>query len=455
VIPRRLSEVGAAVGGSVVGEDLEVRTVATDSRRLEPGSLFVAIRGERADGHAFVADAFAAGASAAVVERVPDGAPGPFVVVEDTGRGLLDLAADERRRRPGLRVVGITGANGKTSTKDLAAAVLGQRFRTSASPASFNNEVGLPMTLFGAAADAEVLVAELGARREGDVALLCAIARPDIVVVTNVGVAHMEIFGSWAAIERASAEPVDALGEDGVAILNADDPVVRALAPRARGRILTFGVAERADVRASDVKLDEDGRASFTLEAAGDRETVELAVPGEHMVSNALAAAACGLVLGVSAAECAAALKDATVSAWRMETFTNRDGVRIVNDAYNANPESMAAGLKAARWMARGRRLAAVLGHMAELGPIAFEEHERLGELVVRIGVERLVTVGDPARSVARAALREGQQPGDLASYDDAAAAAEDIRAWARDGDVVFLKGSRVAGLERVAEVLR
>jgi UDP-N-acetylmuramoyl-tripeptide--D-alanyl-D-alanine ligase len=309
--------------------------------------------------------------------------------------------------------------------------------------------------LLGAPPDVEVIVAEMGARRTGDVALLCDIARPDAAVVTNVGVAHMEIFGSWDVIERASAEPVEALDGDAVAILNADDADVRGYASRTRARVVTFGVGEGADVHAADVVMDDEARASFVLEADGARETVELAVPGEHMVSNALAAAASGIAHGVSPAECAAALKDARVSAWRMETTTNDRGVIVVNDAYNANPESMAAGLKAARWIARDRRLVAVLGHMAELGPISLEEHERLGELVVRVGVERLVTVGELARPISRAALREGQLPGDLASYDDADDAIEDVRAWAREGDVVFLKGSRVAGLERVAEALR
>jgi UDP-N-acetylmuramoyl-tripeptide--D-alanyl-D-alanine ligase len=203
------------------------------------------------------------------------------------------------------------------------------------------------------------------------------------------------------------------------------------------------------------VTLGDDGRASFTLEAGGERERVELGVAGEHMVPNALGAAACGLELGLSVPECAAALKGARVSPWRMETSTTDDAVVLLNDAYNANPESMAAGLKTARWIARRSRLAAVLGHMAELGPIAVEEHERLGELIVRVGVERLITVGEPARAIARAAIREGQLEEDVASYDDPEEAAADVRAWARPGDVVLVKGSRVAGLERVAEALR
>jgi UDP-N-acetylmuramoyl-tripeptide--D-alanyl-D-alanine ligase len=441
---RTLTEVAAVVGGRAEGDDVAITSVVTDSRAGRVGALFVALRGERHDGHGFIDSAREHGAVACLVERadaVPTGTPA--IVVSDTGRALLALAADEREHMPDTRVVAVTGANGKTSTKDLAAAVCAQRYRIHASPRSFNNEVGLPLTLLDAPEGSEVIVAEMGARREGDVALLCEIARPDVAVVTNIGVAHMEIFGSWESIERAGAEPVETLDADAVAILNADDAVVRGYASRTRGRVVTFGTSEDADVRAVDLEMDAEARASFVL-----------AVPGEHMVSNALAAAASGIALGISPAECAAGLKDARVSAWRMETTTNERGVVVVNDAYNANPESMAAGLKAARWIARGRRLVAVLGHMAELGPISLEEHQRLGELVVRVGVERLVTVGEPARPIARAALREGQLPGDLASYDLADDAIEDVRAWAREGDVVFLKGSRVAGLERVAEAL-
>jgi len=453
VIERPLSEIAAAVRGTLRGPDAFVSAVGIDSRAVGPGSLFVAIAGERVDGHDFVADAFERGAVAAVVHR-PEIA-GPVIEVPDTGRALRDLAADERGRMRGARVVGITGSNGKTSSKDLAAAVVGTRLRTHASPASFNNEIGLPLTLLGAAPGIEMVVAEMGSRREGDVRLLCDVARPDAVVVTNVGLAHMGIFGSWDAIVRAGAEAVEWLGTDGTAILNADDPVARSYADGSDANVITFGVDPGADVRAEDVELAADARATFTLHSGGEREPVALAVPGEHMVSNALAAAAVGRWAGLTLAECAAALKGAGVARWRMETFTGASGVVIVNDAYNANPESMAAALKAARWIAEGTRLAAVLGHMAELGPIAFEEHERLGELVVRIGVERLVTVGDEARAIARAAIREGQLPEDVATYDDPMGAADDVRAWANPGDVVLVKGSRVAGLERAADALR
>jgi UDP-N-acetylmuramoyl-tripeptide--D-alanyl-D-alanine ligase len=453
VIERRLSEIATAVGGTLRGPDGLATAVTTDSRSVAPGTVFVAIAGERLDGHDFVADALARGAIGAVVHR--SGIDGPTIEVADTGRALLDLAADERGRMTGARVVGITGSNGKTSAKDLAAAVLSARYRTHASPASFNNEVGLPTTLLGAEPSTEMVVAEMGARREGDVELLCEVARPDAVAVTNVGLAHIGVFGSWEAIVRAGEEPVRWLGADGTAILNADDPIVRGYADACRGGVLTFGTSAGADVRADDVAVADDGRASFVLSAGGDRETVELGVPGEHMVSNALAAASVGRWAGLTVAECAAALKGAAISRWRMETFTTDTGVVVINDAYNANPESMAAALKAARRMATGTRLAAVLGHMAELGPVSLDEHERLGELVVRIGVERLVTVGEPALAIARAAVREGQLPEDVATYDEPAEAAGDVRAWVRAGDVVLLKGSRVAALERVAEALR
>jgi UDP-N-acetylmuramoyl-tripeptide--D-alanyl-D-alanine ligase len=378
-----------------------------------------------------------------------------LVVVPDPGHALLALAADERSRMGEATIVGITGANGKTSTKDLTAAILATRFRTHASPASFNNEIGLPMTLLGAPPDVEVVVAEMGARHEGDVTMLCDVARPQLVVVTNVGVAHMEIFGSWDAIVRAGSEPVAWLGEQGTAILNADDPVVLGYGERTGSRVLTFGLDGSAEVRAVDVRLDEVGRATFELVHGGERGLVRLAVAGEHMVPNALAAVACGIALGLSVAECATGLEGARISAWRMETFRTTDGVTVVNDAYNANPESMAAALKAARWMAGHGRLAAVLGHMAELGPISLEEHERLGELIVRVGVERLVTVGDEATAIARAAIREGQLAEEVAICEGPEEAEAQLRVWARSGDVVLLKGSRVVGLERLAEALR
>jgi UDP-N-acetylmuramoyl-tripeptide--D-alanyl-D-alanine ligase len=425
-------------------------SVVIDSQAARPGSVFFAMRGEHRDGHDFVGDAIAHGASGVVVSRAVDAIPA--VVVEDVGRSLLALAADDRGRRADATVIGVTGANGKTSVKDFAASILQGSFLTHASPASFNNEIGLPLTLLGAPDGVEVILAEMGARHVGDHRVLCQVARPDAVVVTNIGVAHLDLFGSWEAIIEASAEPLVALSETGTAILNADDAQVRDLARRTTARVVMFGLSPAAEVRAEDVRLDDEGLPTFTLVTGGEHERVDLAMPGEHMVSNALAASACGIALGLSAAECAAALKGAHVSPWRMETFTTSVGVRVVNDSYNANPESMAAGLRAARWMARGGRLGVVVGRMAELGPVSAAEHEKLGELVVRLSVDHLVTVGEQARAVARAAVREGALPEAVASYETREEAAADIVRWAGSGDVVLIKGSRVEGLERVAE---
>jgi UDP-N-acetylmuramoyl-tripeptide--D-alanyl-D-alanine ligase len=442
--------VADAVGGALAGDPaIAVTAVATDSRSVEAGAVFVALHGERLDGHAFLAEAFERGAVAAIVDEDRP-IEGPAVRVADTGEALLALAADERNRFEGT-VVAVTGANGKTSTKDLATAVVATNRSTHASPSSFNNEVGLPMTLLGAPPRTEVIVAELGARRIGDVRRLCEVARPHVAVVTNIGVAHIEIFGSWSAIVEAGAEPVEALGTDGVAILNADDPVVAGYASRTAARVVTFGRAAGADVRAESVQLAPDGRASFDLRMDGQRARVTLAVPGEHMVPNALAASAIGRTLGVAAEAAGAALERARVTRWRMETSETAGGVRILNDAYNANPESVAAALKTARWMAGDGRLIAVLGPMAELGALTAEAHERVGELAARLRVDRLITIGPDAKAIAVAGVREGLEPDAAADYDDLDAALADVVAVARPGDVVLVKGSRVAGLEVLA----
>lgn len=446
---RTLADVAEAVGGSVIGAaGVAVHAVETDSRLAGPGTLFVALTGDRLDGHAFVEDALARGASAAMVRR--DGPVAePAVLVEDTGRALLALAADERRGFAG-EVVAITGANGKTSTKDMTAAVCATTFRTYASPASFNNEVGVPRTLLGAPDDTEVLVAELGARHVGDVRLLCDVAHPRIAVITNVGVAHIEVFGSWDAIVEAGAEPVEALPPDGIAVLNADDPVVASYAARTGARVVTVGRGDAA-VRADDVTVARDGRASFTVLDDAGRARVQLPVPGEHMVGNALAAIAVGRSLGIDLALCAGAIADARLMPWRMQTTTTGAGVTVVNDAYNANPESVAAALKTARWMAADARLVAVLGQMAELGSIAAVEHERIGELAARLPVDRLITIGPDAKAIAVASVREGVEPDHVADYDDVDAAVADVLGAVGPGDVVLVKGSRVAGLEQLA----
>jgi UDP-N-acetylmuramoyl-tripeptide--D-alanyl-D-alanine ligase len=460
---RSPQEVAAAVGGRLRGtarggSGSVLRRVVVDSRAVEPGDLFVALAGERADGHLFVSEAMARGAGAALVRRdAIVGLPGlePLIEVEDPARALLDLARDERNRSK-ARVVGITGSTGKTCTKDFAAAVLATRYRVVASPASFNNEIGLPLTMLSAGEDTEVLVCEMGSRGRGHIRMLCDVAKPDVGIVTNVGVAHMELFGSPEVLREAKAELPEALPPDGTAVLNADDPVVRSYADRTAAAVFLFGFGSDASVRAEDVALDPiTGRARFTLVMPGGASPAVLPVAGEHMVPDALAAAAGGLAVGVPLEDCARGLSRARISSGRMEVFETADGIRVVDDAYNANPTSVAAALKAARSMAASGRCLAVLGPMAELGAVAADEHDRVGELVVRLGIDALITVGADAEAIAIAAEREGLEAGRVHRCADVRGAAEAVRSLARPGDVVLIKASRVARLERIAEALR
>ncbi|HEV3474190.1 MAG TPA: UDP-N-acetylmuramoyl-tripeptide--D-alanyl-D-alanine ligase [Actinomycetota bacterium] len=451
--PRSLSAVAAAVGGRLQGEDATVTGAAVDSRQVRPGDLFVALPGARNDGHEFVDAAFAAGAAGVVRSRPHDGAR-PSVIVDDTGEALRALAGHERRNMDGP-VVGVTGSTGKTSVKDLIAAVLATRHRVGVSPRSYNTEVGVPLTLLNLSPDTEIAVLEMGSRGKGHIATLCDIARPDFGVVTNVGLAHLEMFGSPEAVGEAKRELVEALPATGTAVLNADDPVVRTFAGHTRARVLQYGTDAAADIRGENLVLDRAGRPSFTLRTPSGTEHVELGVVGEHMAWNALAAAGCGVALGLSAGECAAGLKEARLSPWRMDVFEGRDGVTVVNDAYNANPSSMAAALKAARWMAGDGRCLAVLGEMAELGDVSDREHERIGELIARLGIDALVTVGPRARVIGAGAVREGVDAERVIATDTLDEAVDAVRGAARPGDVVLVKGSRVAGLERVAEALR
>jgi UDP-N-acetylmuramoyl-tripeptide--D-alanyl-D-alanine ligase len=461
VRPRTLEEIAAAIGGGLRAPGAEratALTVTTDSRTARPGALFVALAGESSDGHVFVRAALEAGAAGALVRSgAPvEGDPARLIEVDDPALGLLDLARDERSSIGGL-VVGVTGSTGKTCTKDFLASVLGQRFRVVASPASFNNEVGLPLTLLSVAPDTEAIVCEMGARGPGHIRLLCEVAQPSFGVVTNVGVAHMELFGSPEVLRDSKAELPESLPADGAAILNADDPVVRSYRDRTPARTVLYGVGyDDADVRGRDVTLErETGRAGFVLVTPEGAAAVRLPVPGEHMVPNALAAAAAGWAAGMSAEEIARGLETASVSAGRMQVFDMPGGVRLIDDAYNANPASMAAALRAARWMAGDGRCVAVLGHMAELGPISVEEHERVGELLVRLGIDELVTVGEQATVIAVGAEREGVEPQRIHRASSAEDALEVLRELVRPGDVVLVKASRVARLERLAEALR
>jgi UDP-N-acetylmuramoyl-tripeptide--D-alanyl-D-alanine ligase len=458
VIPLTVAQVAAAVGGVLADAPdpgaLVRGPVVADSRRAAPGALFVAVPGDHVDGHDYAPAASAAGAVAVLAAR-PVGVPA--VVVGDTVAALGRLASAVLARLPGLTVVAVTGSSGKTTTKDLLAALLARLGPTVAPPASYNNEIGHPLTVLRAAADTRFLVLETSARGPGHIAHLCAIAPPRLGVVLNVGSAHLGEFGSREAIARSKAELVEALPADGVAVLNADDPLVSAMAERTRARVVGVGRSPHAAVRAEDERLDDRARPAFRLVTAAGRAPVTLRLYGEHHVGNALAAAAVALELGLPLAEVAAGLDAATpASRWRMEVTDRPDGVTVVNDAYNANPESMRAALKALAAIGRTgrRRTWAVLGEMAELGAAAGEEHDALGRLAVRLDIARLVAVGPNARRISAGAGLEGSWANESTWVPDVAAAVALLRAELAPGDVVLVKASRVARLERVAAAL-
>jgi len=456
VIPLSLAEIAVAVGGTLAdAPDPAVRVsadVELDSRRIVPGGLFVALRGERVDGHEHAAGAVAAGA-VGVLAAHPVGVPA--VVVPDVQAALGSLASAVLARLPGLVVAGVTGSSGKTSTKDLIAQLLSRLGPTVAPPGSFNNELGHPYTVLRSTVDTRYLVLEYSARGIGHIAALARIAAPRIAAVLNVGSAHLGKFGSRDAIATAKGELIEALPADGVAVLNADDPLVAAMAARTAARVVPFGTSAAATIRADEVRLDEAGRPGFRLVTPAGAVTVQLGLYGAHQVSNSLAATAIALELGLPLADVGAGLAAAKpLSRWRMEVTERPDGVLVVNDAYNANPESMRAALTALRTMARARRCWAVLGQMAELGAGADAEHGALGRYATGLGVDRLVVVGPEAAPVHAAAAADGSWRGESVQVPDVGAAVRLLRRDVRPGDVVLVKASRAAGLERIAEAL-
>ncbi|MGY1643802.1 UDP-N-acetylmuramoyl-tripeptide--D-alanyl-D-alanine ligase [Geodermatophilus sp. SYSU D00703] len=453
MIPLSLSEVAEAAGGRLAsGAGTVTGKVTVDSRTVTLGDLFVAVPGERVDGHDFLAAAAAAGAVAALATRPDDALP--CVVVDDPVAALGRLAAAVHARLAAgrLTTLGITGSSGKTSTKDLLGQVLATAGPTVSPPGSYNNDIGLPLTVLDADETTRFLVLEMGSRGPGHIARLCRVARPDVGVVLNVGSAHLGEFGSPEGIAAAKGELVEALPEEGTAVLNADDPRVLGMASRTRARVLTTGRGADADVRADDVVLDETGLARFTLAAAGASAPVGLQVVGEHQVANALSAAAAAVAAGLSLPDVAAALSAAVSrSRWRMEIARRADGVTVVNDAYNANPESMRAAL-AALTRLPGQRRIAVLGAMAELGPGAAGEHERLGRDAVAAGVDLVVAVGPDAVGIARGASAAGARQDEGAVHvPDRAAARQLLTEVVVPGDVVLVKASRSYGLEVLA----
>ncbi len=442
------AEIAHHAGGVVTGApDAVVTSWAFDSRALDPGACFVALNGDR-DGHDFVAAAFAAGATVAMVSRpLPGVTPPPgaaLVQVDDVLRRLQELAGAARIARPELRVVAVTGSAGKTSTKDLLAAILAP-LGCYASPASYNNEFGLPITLLNAPADVGVVVAEMGERYPGDIAALCAIARPAVGIVTNVGFAHAEHLGGPEGAANAMGEMLAALPAGGLAVLNADDEWTPTLAAAPGVDVVTVGTAAGADYRIEDIELDEHLHPTFVL--SGRR--FEVPLHGEHQVVNAaLAVVAAHVGFGVDLDLAAGALAAVRPASWRLELQITPDGVTILNDAYNANPASMDAALRAlARIPTTGRRIA-VLGEMHELGTHSGEAHAAVGRRVAELGIDVLIGVGAGGRAIADAA---SVAVAEISFADDAGEALSVVAAVAVAGDTVLVKASRAVGLEVVA----
>jgi UDP-N-acetylmuramoyl-tripeptide--D-alanyl-D-alanine ligase len=456
VIALSIAEIAAITGGTPrgAGDPAAVVTgpVVIDSRQATPGALFAALSGERADGHDFAAAAVAKGAVAVLGSRPVDGVP--VIVVQDVTAAVASLAHATVGRLPGATVVGITGSSGKTSTKDLTAQLVERLGPTIAPEGTLNNELGLPLTVLRADEGTRYLVLEMSARGPGHIAALCDIAPPRIGAVLNVGRAHAGEFGSMEVVAKAKGELPEALPADGVAVLNADDPRVIAMAERTRARVMTFGSA--GDVRATGISLDDLGRASFRLVMPDGSAPVTLRLHGAHHVANALAAATIAAELGMAVPDITDALSAATArSKKRMELHERPDGVLVVNDAYNANPDSMKAAIEALAHMTRGRRRGfAVLGHMAELGDISVPSHAEVGRLAAQAGVTGLIAVGDDASPVLDGARAEAGWHGEALAAPDAPAAVAVLRNLLRPGDVVLVKASKSAGLWEVADGL-
>ncbi|MDF3340517.1 UDP-N-acetylmuramoyl-tripeptide--D-alanyl-D-alanine ligase [Mycolicibacterium septicum] len=463
-------------------------TVEFDSRAIGPGGLFLALPGARSDGHDFAPAAVASGAAVVLAAR-PVGVPAIVVSPEpgaaDAASGALEFDTDGSGAAvlaalaklaaavaaelvaDGLTIIGVTGSSGKTSTKDLLAAVLEPLGQVIAPPGSFNNELGHPWTVLRATPETDYLILEMSARHPGNIAALAAIAPPQIAVVLNVGTAHLGEFGSREAIANTKAELPQAVPASGVVILNVDDTAVAAMAAKTAARVVRVSrePGSEVDVWAGPVALDDLARPRFTLHANGGEVEVALAVHGDHQVGNALCAAAVALQCGAGLDQVAAALAGAgPVSRHRMQVGTRADGVTVINDAYNANPDSMRAGLKALAWMSRQspgdlhgkRRSWAVLGEMAELGDDAITEHDAIGRFAVRLDVSRLIVVGTgrTMNAMHHGAVMEGSWGSESTMVDDADGALAVLRAELQPGDVVLVKASNSVGLGALADAL-
>jgi UDP-N-acetylmuramoyl-tripeptide--D-alanyl-D-alanine ligase len=453
-----LAELAAIVDGKVVGDgSLAITGVSTDSRSITSGDLFCAIIGERVDGHDCVDQALVAGAIATLATKPVSG---NHILISAHTSGLDpviiaigQIAQAQRAKMNNVSVVGITGSSGKTSTKDMIGQVLSTHGVTQAPAGSPNNELGMPLTILSAPDNTDYLVLEMGMRGFGHIKYLCDIARPNIGVVTNVGQAHIGEVGSQAGIAKAKGELIESLPEHGVAILNADDKLVREMRALTTARTMTYGFSEHSDVRGESLEITADGTYQFDLVFEKNRVAVTIPMLGEHNVSNALAAASVGIISGMSLPDIASALGNTKqVSKWRMEVHRLPGGTLLINDAYNANPESMAAALRTLVSIPRSGKTWAVLGAMHELGDVTDFEHTRMGHLAVELNVSHLVSVGAQARTIDSGAKQGAPWNGESVWYPDFAQAADYIVNQVQPGDVIIFKASRAEEFEVLAQ---
>lgn len=452
MITMSVAKIATIVGGTAhqVAASALVNEVATDSRNAGSGAMFVAIRGANVDGHDFAASAIENGATVVLAGRQLDV---PCIVVGDPVLALGALAHWVRERKLKCKVIAITGSSGKTSTKDLLAQVLSAAGRTVAAVGSFNTEVGVPLTILEADEATEFLVLEMGMRGAGHLTYLTEVAEPDIAAIVNIGSAHVGVVGTKEMVARAKGEIIATLPRAGFAILNGDDPLVMEQASLTVAQVVTCGEAPGCDVRATDVRVDDQARASFTLEIGATNAPITLEYHGRHFVSNALIVAGAAYSLGVGINTIAMALRAATPeSKWRMEVHQLSSGVTLINDAYNANPESVRAAVDTLAAMAAGRRTWLILGEMRELGAASDAEHAKIGDYAAEHGIDELMCVGDGSRP---AYLRAKE----LASINttwvpDPLSGISALVAGLIPGDVALIKASRGIGLEVVATAL-
>lgn len=449
--PLSINQIAQFAGAAIQnGSDrIRVTRISTDSRAVRPGDLFVALHGDNFDGHQFVEQALQRGAIGAIVETKFSGKISPefpLLRVQDTLKAYQQLAANYRRSL-GLKVIAITGSNGKTSTKDFTASVLSRQFRVTRTEGNFNNHVGLPRTILEASAEDEIAVWEIGMNHPGEIAPLAQIARPDVAIITNIGIAHIQFMGSREAIAQEKGDLAASLGPDGTLILNSSDEFAQTIANRTSGRVIFAGV-EQGEVQARDIIQSANG-AEFELLEGAHRCHALLPVPGLHMVQNALLAVSAGRVFRVSLEDCAAGLAAAPLTKARLQIKTMR-GVQFIDDSYNANPDSTKAALRTlAELETQGRRIA-VLGQMLELGAESRRGHREVGATAASLGIDHLIALGKEAAEIAAGAESAGLTTNEVVTT--AELAADRLCEIAHPGDLVLIKGSRSAHTERVLE---